>query len=366
MPSVSGYASIVNGNYESVTHTHEQDDLDIGQLGSGTLDRLNLQQIVTVPEYFLVPLASDPRSLSSVQQTSEAYGTDPVLVQGYGANFNDTAYPFYPGARPPLHSGDTRSWFFGESLEPRSASLLFTKPTGSSALVRFGVLRADGSTSWAPTVSLASGATRVAAHLPGGKAIGLSVQVVGSLPADQAVISVGGQSYELAGSLSSTVVPGPWHQAGTAQGYVVYTFAKPPTPIAASTQNGRPLPVTVLSNTTKSEQISVDAPAASSVIRSVAWDSGWHANISVNGGPSRAVPLRSFDLVQKVDIPAGRVVVTFHYRPPHLTLATVLSVGAVGVLLALLVGWFVQRRRRDLRDAGSSSAAEREPEAVTV
>ncbi len=49
LPSVSGYASIVNSNYESVTHTHEQDDLDIGQLGSGTLDRLDLQEVVTVP-----------------------------------------------------------------------------------------------------------------------------------------------------------------------------------------------------------------------------------------------------------------------------------------------------------------------------
>ena len=37
LPSVSGYASIVNGNYEATTHTHEQDDLDIGQLSSGTL-----------------------------------------------------------------------------------------------------------------------------------------------------------------------------------------------------------------------------------------------------------------------------------------------------------------------------------------
>jgi hypothetical protein len=366
MPSVSGYASIVNGNYESVTHTHEQDDLDVGQLVSGTLDRLNLQQIVTVPEYFLVPLASAPHSLSSVQQTSEAYGTDPVLVQGYGANYNDTAYPFYPGPRPSLHSGDTRSWFFGESLEPASASLLFTKPTGSNALVRLGVLRADGSTSWGSTVSLAAGATRVAAHLPRGQAIGLSVQVVGSLPAHQAVVSVGGQSYELAGSLSSTVVPGPWHQAGTAQGYVVYTFAKPPTPITASTQSGRSLPVRVLSSTTKSEQISVDAPLPSSVIRSVAWDSGWQANISVNGGASRTVTVHSFDLVQKVDIPAGHVVVTFHYRPPHLTVATVLSIGAIGVLLALLAVWVVVRRRREPPGAGTASAEEREPAAVTV
>jgi hypothetical protein len=366
MPSVSGYASIVNGNYEAVTHTHEQNDLDIGKLGSGTLGRLNLQQIVTVPEYFLVPLASAPDSLSSVQQKSEAYGTDPVLFQGYGANYNDTGYPFYPGPRPSLHSGDTRSWFFGEPIEPASASLLFTKPAGSGALVRFGVLRADGSTSWGSTVSLAPGATRVVAHLPRGQSIGLSVQAVGSLPAHQAVISVGGKSYELAGSLSSTVVPGPWHQAGTEQGYVVYTYAKRPTPITATTQRGRPLPVKVLSNTTKSEQISLDAPGPSSVIRSVAWDSGWQANISVNGGASRAVTVRSFDLVQKVDVPAGHVVVTFHYRPPHLTVATVLSVGAVGVLLVLLVGWLVVRRRRHPPEAASASAAEREPEVATV
>jgi uncharacterized membrane protein YfhO len=122
----------------------------------------------------------------------------------------------------------------------------------------------------------------------------------------------------------------------------------------------------VLSSTTKSEQISLDAPAPSSVIRSVAWDSGWQANVSVNGGASRAVTVRSFDLVQKVDIPAGHVVVTFHYRPPHLTVATVLSVGAVGVLLVLLVGWLVVRRRRHPPEAASASATEREPEAATV
>jgi hypothetical protein len=366
LPSVSGYASIVNGNYESVTHTHEQDDLDIGQLGSGTLGRLNLQEIVTVPEYFLVPLGTTPQSLSSVQQTSEAFGTDPVLVQGYGANYNETAYPFYPGPRPSLHSGQTQSWFFGESLEPASASLLFTQAAASTALVRFGVLRADGSTSWGSTVSLGAGATRVDAHLPQVQAIGLSVQVVGSLPAHQAVIVVDGHSYELDGSLSSTVVPGPWHQAGTEQGYVVYTSTTPPTPITASTDGGRPLPIRVLSSTTKSEQISVDAPAPSSVIRSVAWDSGWQANISVNGGASRAATVHSFDLVQKVNIPAGHVVVTFHYRPPHLTVASVLSIGGVGALLVLLVGWLVVRRRRQPPDTGSSSVSEREPEAVTV
>ena len=365
MPSISGYASIVNGNYESVTHTHEQDDLDVGQLGSGTLDRLNLQEIVTLPEYFLVPLGSAPGSLSSVQQLSEGSGTDPVLAAGYGANFNETAYPFYPGPRASMHSGETQSWFFGESLEPAAATLLLTHATSAPALVRFGVLRADGSTSWGSTLSLGTGATRVAANLPRGPAIGISVQVVGALPGHQAVITVGDHPYELAGSLSSTVVPGRWHAAGTAQGYAVYTFAKRPVPVAASTATGRPLPVRVLSNTAKSEQISVDAPAPSSVIRSVAWDSGWQASISVDGGASHAVTVHDVDLVQQVHIPSGHVVVTFHYRPPHLTLASVLSLGGVGVLLALLVGWLVARRRRPQGNE-TAAASERVPETVAV
>ena len=365
LPSVSGYASIVNGNYESVTHTHEQDDLDIGQLGSGTLERLNLREIVTVPEYFLVPLASAPRSLAAVQQESESYGSDPVLVQGYGANYNATSYPFYPGPRPPLHSGDTRSWFFGEALEPASASLLFNHPTGSSALVRFGVLRSDGSTSWGQTVSVGPDARRVAAPLPRGNAIGLSVQVVGSLPAHQAVVAVGGHWYELDGSLSSTVVPGPWHQAGTAQGYVVYTFATPPEPVTATTVGGRALGVQVLSTSTKSEQIRIDAPIRSSVIRSVAWDSGWQASYAVDGGATHPVAVQPFDLVQKVDIPAGNVVVTFHYRPPHLALASVLSLGSVGVLLALLAWWTMVGRRRGRAGAELEVEPERR-EAVVV
>jgi hypothetical protein len=216
-------------------------------------------------------------------------------------------------------------------------------------------------------VLLGAGAARVGADLPRGQGIGLSVQVVGSLPAHQAVIAVGGQSYELAGSLSSTIVPGPWHEAGTSEGYVVYTSANPPKPITASTQNGRPLAVKVLSSTTKSEQISLDAPGPSSVIRSVAWDSGWQANISVNGGASHVVTVHSYDLVQKVNIPAGHVVVTFHYRPPHLTAASVLSIGAVAVLLALLAGWLVVRRRRDPADtAPAASEPERAPESVAV
>ena len=99
-----------------------------------------------------------------------------------------------------------------------------------------------------------------------------------------------GHPYELSGSLSSALVPGPWQLAGLSQGYAVFTLRKPAEPIVASTANGRRLPVQILSSTTKSEVIRLHAPAPSTVIRSVAWDSGWTATVSVNGGKAESHP----------------------------------------------------------------------------
>jgi hypothetical protein len=347
LPSVSGYASIVNGNYESTTHTHEQDDLDIGQLSSGTFSRLDLREIVTVPEYFLVPLQAMPRSFDDFTQVSENFGTDPVLARGYGANFDDTAYPFDPGPRPALDAGKTASWFYGETLEAESATLVLEHPASSGTTVRFGALLADGSTRWGAAVQIPAGASAVADKPPAGQAIGLSAQVVtGSLPPQRAVISVAGNAYELAGSLSSALVPGPWQLAGFSQGFAVFTLRKPAEPVVASTASGRRLPVQIVSSTTKSEDVRLQAPVAATVIRSVAWDSGWTATVSVNGGKAQTIPVNDFNLVQQVRVPVGDDLISFHYRPRHLLLAGILSLGTIVMLLALLSVWLVRRRHR--------------------
>ena len=89
----------------------------------------------------------------------------------------------------------------------------------------------------------------------------------------------------------------------------------------------------------------MQAPAASTVVRSVAWDSGWSATVSVNGGKPHDIAVHDFNLVQQVHIPAGNDIVTFHYRPPHLLAASVLSVGGVALLVVLLAVSLVRRRR---------------------
>ncbi len=351
LPSVSGYASIVNNAYESATHTHEQYDLDIGQLTSGTLNRLDLRELVTVPEYFLVPLATMPRSVDDTPQVSVGFGQDPVLARGFGAEFDDQAYPFYPGPRPALPAGRTTSWYFGEELSPGSATLVFGRPTAVDTEVRFGVVRADGSIRWGGPVLVGAGSTGISEALPHTDAVGLAVSSSGPLPSHRAVITVNGHPYELGGSLSSAIEPATWRLAGFSQGYAVFTLPRPAVPVSAVTRAGRAIHVDVLSTTTKSEVVRIRAPAAVSVLRSVAWDSGWTATVSVDGGAPYRVPVRSVDLVQQVTVPAGDVVVTFRYRPPHLAVASVLSVGAT-VLLVVLGLVALVRRRRTGRAAG--------------
>jgi hypothetical protein len=312
---------------------------------------------VTLPEYFLVPLTALPRSLSEVSQLSEPFGHDPALQRGFGANFDKTPYPFYPGPRPSLSAGQSASWYFGESLGPESATLLFTKPAPAGTAIRFGLVDAAGTVRWAAPRTVPTGASSVAEQLPQARAVGLEVQALGPLPPAQAVITVSGRPYELSGALSSAVVPGSWRQVGEAQGFTVFATRRLPEPITAVTADGRKVPVRVLSSNTKSEVVRVDAPEPLSVIRSVAWDSGWRGSVSVNGGPVRSVPVRSDELVQAIAVPAGDDEVTFVYRPPHLLLGSVLSVGSVVFLLALGIVSFVRRRSRGRSDRLEMMAA---------
>ena len=165
LPSVSGYASIVNGNYANVTNTHTTGDLNTAELGSGSLDGLDLQEVVTVPEYFLVPVVGTPLSLKGITQVAEGRGVDPVLPLGNGADFNDQAYPFYPGPRAALSAGQGTAWYYGETLSPSSASLLFARPA-ALAVLRFGTVSASGATLWGPAVKVPAGATGVTGQPP--------------------------------------------------------------------------------------------------------------------------------------------------------------------------------------------------------
>ena len=85
--------------------THTQLELNVPRLAAGAFTQLDLQDILTAPEYFLVPLAGAPTTLDDVTQVSEAEGQDAVLPLGNRANFTDSGYSFYPGPRSGIRRG---------------------------------------------------------------------------------------------------------------------------------------------------------------------------------------------------------------------------------------------------------------------
>jgi hypothetical protein len=353
LPSVGGYASIVNGDYNDVTETHTGGDLNIASLGAGKLNDLDLQDLVTVPQYFLLPVEGMPSTLAAVQQTSEQRGKDPVLPFGYQTNFDDTAYPSYPPPRATVPSDQTNTWFFGENLAPTQTTLLFTTVT-SSAEIRFGKVSDSNAIRWGPTIPVPANSTSVTGRLPRGDAAGLALQVVaGQVPPHQALITVDQQSYELDGSLSAVVHPGPWHYQGSTVGYSLMQRTHPPHPIhVAGTESGPGPKIEIISSNTKTETVRVHANVALDIVRDVAWDSGWQAEVSVNGGSPQKVPVTQSELVQDVHVPAGDDVITFAYRPPHLLLASLLSAGGLVVLAGVVLASLFSLRRRVLSRRG--------------
>jgi hypothetical protein len=362
LPAVGGYASIVSGNYDARTLTHDSGQLNVALFGTGALDALDLVDLVTAPEYFLVPIAGAPTSAGAIQPMTEAPGTDPVLPMGLRSSAVGGPYPAYPPARPALVTSQSTRWFFGETLRPARASVLLTAADLAPTVIRFGTIRATGTVRWGPPVTVAAGARGAEGALPVGAADGLAVEVVsGRLPAQQATITVGSRRYELDGALSAAVRPGQWRQRATADGYTLLVRNAAPHGVYAIGSHGAPAAsVSVRSNSVNATSIEVRSTHRVVVVRDVAFDVGWHAAVSVDGGPPRQVGVAPDGLVQQVTLPAGNDAVTFAYQPPHWVLASTLSELAALVLLALLAAYLVRRRldRRPLPPSGDATVGE--------
>ena len=353
LPSVGGYASIVNGRYNAVTETHSGGDLNVSALQSGALADLSLQELITVPEYFMLPISFTSTTPSGVEQISEPRGSDAVLPSGYSTNYDDVDYPSYPGPRPAVQAGQNDSWFFGTAIDPLQAGLLLPRGT-PKAVIRFGKVIRSGSTAWGPAVLVPAGARRVTGALPDGQADGLRMQVLfGSVPPHQGTIAVDHQTYELDGSLSQAIVPGVWHWRGTYQQFSFFTVARPvPVVHTVSGKRENP-PVRVVASNPNGETVALTVDSPVHLVRDVAWDAGWQAMVSVNGGRAQRVTVTDYRLVQEVQLPAGHLLVTFRYRPKHLLLATLLTLGGLACLLLVSGVTLVRRWRRPAGPAPS-------------
>jgi hypothetical protein len=359
LPSVGGYAAIVSGNYAARTFTHDSGQLNVTLLGAGKLDELDLADLVTAPEYFLSPLRSAPAPGGALDRISEAPETDAVVPMGITTDVPEGGNPTYTPERPARGTGQASRWFFGESLRPARASVLLASAPTAPVQIRFGSVSARGTTRWGAPVTVPAGAREAGGSLPPGRAAGLALEVVsGDLPPQQATITVGSRLYELDGPLSGVVRPGLWRQQASIDDYTLFV-RRGASPAAYAVGVGGHPAARVSPTSTGANTASFVVRSADRVIlvRNVAWDAGWRAVVSVDGGPARAVRVTPRGLLQQVSLPAGTDAVTFAYRPPHWVLASTLSEAATLVLVTLLVVCLVRRRRRRRRTPPGTPAA---------
>jgi hypothetical protein len=89
----------------------------------------------------------------------------------------------------------------------------------------------------------------------------------------------------------------------------------------------------------------VSSPHGIRVIRSVAALVGWSATWHPQHGRPVTLTIGRAGLVQAVDVPPGRGVVTWRYQPPWFPAGLVLSLAAGAFILLLLAGCAAYARR---------------------
>jgi hypothetical protein len=93
----------------------------------------------------------------------------------------------------------------------------------------------------------------------------------------------------------------------------------------------------------------VRSPHGVQLVRSVAAIPGWTASWQPRTGPAVPLTVQRAGVVQAVDLPPGKGVVTWTYTPPRFAVGCSLSLAGLGAIVVLLVLRRRFRRREDAR-----------------
>ncbi len=344
-PSVQGYSSLVSGFYASATGSHQatgdgQDVLDPRAVRTGVLDQLDTSVLMTVPAYLTT------RSGTAAARRAAASPGSP------GTGHRDVA------------ARHQTTWYFAEPLGVTRLEVPDADARQDAAQgTRIGLLIPGGTTRWFPAV--AAGPARLAISPPHALT---SVAVVAQAGGQRArlgpasVTDSDGRVFVADGQLQDALIPPRWGYAGRNGSFAVFVDHYASGPLRLQAIAGRPAPgasVRRVAGTAAAPTVAaVFSPHGVRVIRSVAATAGWTALWHPRHGRAARLAVRRDGLVQAVDVPAGRGVVTWSYRPPGFRMGFALSLGAVAlILLAWGSALFVSgsRRRRE------PAAAARDP-----
>ena len=307
LPSVGGYASIVNGSYNAATLTHSQGELNVPRLASGAFAQLDLQDILTTPEYFLVPLAGAPTDWGRSVRRPRRGARTPCCPLATRPTSPTAGTPSSRHREVRSRAGQSNGWFFGESLVSSRAALLLA-PGATAARIRFGTVNSDGE----DDVGTAGrrGPGRAACREPSARGLGRRAGRPRRLRSSSAAPGGhrGGNEDLRAGWRALRCRP-TRRMAPAGLRRPVHPLCADRTRRAPSMRSRgaseAPPAIDVLAQSDNAETIRVRTASPVVVVRDVAWDGGWRASVSSDGGPQVTVPVDKRGLVQQVSLPSG-------------------------------------------------------------
>ncbi|MGH9172373.1 MAG: hypothetical protein ACRD0Z_16130 [Acidimicrobiales bacterium] len=369
--SAEGYTAIQNRAFSAGTATHQRNSFSPRDFSEGRFSQLDLDVVTAPAEYFLLPVAGAPESTAGIRFAQQGPHADPLMPGGNVPLAQDNLPRIRadgPSAR--LAPAASTGWYFGTTLSPTSGSVLLLAPAAGQ-VVQVGTLSQGGALAWGPPLQLDG--TASAFRLPGTAAVGVELRLVSGPPLLDYEVAIGqaGHEFLLDGPLSRAVTPAAYSPVGEADNMAVFRSRSTP-PVAwvqpLGTQNGIGGPqdaggARVISQTTDSESIAIDASQPELLARSVSYDAGWHASIlsgsaaavanaakgltsgdSLRGG--HKTPVTRVDLVQGVSVPAGWSVVSFSYEAPGLATGELATGATAAAALIASAVWLVFSRRR--------------------
>ena len=269
----------------------------------------------------------------------------------HGRGIRGLARPAGTGRRD-VAARQQATWYFAEPLAVTRLEVPDSDARQDAAAgTQIGLMTASGATRWFPAA--AAGATRLAISLPRPLA---SVAVVAQAGGQAArlgpasVTDAHGQVFVADGQLQDALIPPRWGYAGRDGSFAVFVdhFARGPLRLQALP--GRSAPGAsvrrVAGPASSPTAAAVSSPRGVRVIRSVAATAGWSATWHPRRGAAATLAVRRDGLVQAVNVPAGRGVLTWHYRPPGFRAGFALSLGATVLIILLLVSGLLLSRRR--------------------
>ena len=328
-PSVQGYSSLVSGFYAAATGSHRasgdgQDVLNPRAVGSGILDQLDTSVLLTVPAY----LATRP-------------GQSAAPAGAPGTGHRDVA------------ARHQAIWYFAQPLGVTRLEVpdADARPDAAQG-TRIGLRTSSGTTRWFPAVAV--GPTRLAISLSRPLA---SVAVVAQAGAratrlgPASVTDSGGRVFVADGQLQDALVPPRWGYAGRDGSFAVFVDHFASGPLRLQAIPGRPAQGAAVhrlgGSAAAPASAAVFSPHGVRVIRSVTATAGWSATWRPRHGQPAALAVRRDGLVQAVQVPAGRGVLTWSYRPPGLRTGAALSLGAIVLIASMLAAGLGTRAARN-------------------